>query len=78
MKHKFRFNVIQEVEVELDDEVVNEEYLNEFSTYMWNVDDIKDIAEYLARQKALYDGYSVEFAPNEYEAKVIDEYVEEA
>jgi len=76
MKHKFTFNVIQTVEVELDDEIVTQEYLDDFSEVMWDVESLQDIAEYLARQKALFDGYSVEFAPTVYKAEVVDEEVE--
>jgi len=78
MKHTFTYNVVQTVEVTLDDEQVNEEYLENFSQVMWSVDSMEDIAEYIARQKALFDGYSIEFAPDSYEAKVIDDYTEEA
>lgn len=75
---KFTFNVIQTVEVELDETKFDEEYFKEFSEFMWQVDDLKDIAEYVARQKALYDGYAIEFVPDEYyTAKVIDEDTEE-
>lgn len=78
MKHTFTYNVVQTVEVTLDDEQVNEEYLKQFSEVMWAVDSMEDIAEYIARQKALFDGYSIEFAPDNYEAKVVDDYTEEA
>lgn len=78
MKHTFTYNVVQTVEVTLDDEEVNQEYLKEFSEFMWSVDSIGDIAEYIARQKALFDGCSIEFAPESYKAKVVDDYTEEA
>lgn len=77
MKHTFTYNVVQTVEVILDDKDVNEEYLKEFSEFMWSVDGIEDIAAYIARQKALFDGYSIEFAPDNFEAKVVNDYVEE-
>lgn len=78
MKHTFTYNVVQTVEVTLDDEQVNKEYLEQFSEVMWSVDSMEDIAEYIARQKALFDGYSIEFAPDHYEAKVVNDYTEEA
>ena len=78
MKHKFTINIVQTVEVELDDEVVNDEYMEAFSEHMWQVSELSEIAEYIARHKALYDGYSVEFAPDWYKAEVVDEYAEEA
>lgn len=78
MKHTYRYNVVQTVEVVLDDEDVNQEYLEDFSEVMWAVDSIEEIAEYIARQKALFDGYSIEFAPENYEAKIVEDYVEEA
>lgn len=76
MKQKFTFDVIQTVEVELDDDIVTQEFLDEFSEHMWYVDSLQDIAEYIARQKALFDGYSVEFAPDVYKAEVVAEEVE--
>ena len=78
MKRKFTYNVVQVVEVELDEEDVNQEYLEAFSDVMWPIDSIEDIAEYIARQKALFDGYSIEFVPRNYSAKVVDEYTEES
>lgn len=76
---KFTYNVIQTVEVDIDEVEITEEYLSEFSNYMWFVDEIEDIAKHIARNKALFDGYPVEFVPDEwFTAKVIDEDVEEA
>ena len=75
---KFTFNVTQTVEVELDETLFTEEYLEAFSEVMWQVNDIKDVAEYIARQKALFDGYEVEFVPvGGYTAEVVGEEVEE-
>lgn len=78
MKHTYRYNVVQTVEVILDDEDVNQEYLDAFSEVMWAVDSIEEIAEHIARSKALFDGYAIEFVPKNYEAKIVDDYVEEA
>lgn len=76
---KFKFNVVQEVEVELDEAVFDEQYFKDFSEFMWDVEELKDIAEYVARHKALYDGYAIEFVPEGcYTAKIVDDYVEEA
>lgn len=77
MKHTFTYNVVQTVEVILDDNDVNEEYLKEFNEFMWSVDGIEDIAEYIARQTTMYPGYLIEFAPDNFEAKVVNDYVEE-
>jgi len=77
MKQTYTFDVVQTVEVELDEEDVTQEYLDEFSNYMWQVDSIKDIAEHIARQKALFDGYTPEFVPENYKATIIGESVEE-
>lgn len=75
---KFTFNVTQTVEVEIDETKIDEEYLSAFSEVMWFVDDISEIASHVARNKALYGEYSVEFVPDDwYTAKVIDEYTEE-
>ena len=75
---KFTFNVTQTVEVELDETLFTEKYLKAFSEVMWEVDDIKDVAEYIARQKAIFDGYDVEFVPVDgYTAEIVGEEVEE-
>lgn len=77
MKRTFTYNVVQTVEVTLDENDVNEEYLEAFSESMWSVDSIEDIAEYIARQTAMFPGYSIEFVPDNFEAKVVNDYVEE-
>lgn len=75
---KFTYNVTQVVEVDLDESKFDEEYIKAFSEHMWDVEDIKDFAEYIARHKALFDGYDCEFVPGDwYEAKIVDEFVEE-
>ncbi len=75
---KYTFNVTQTVEVEIDESKFTEEYLESFSEVMWQVDDVSEVVEHIARNKALYGEYDVEFVPNDwYTAKVVDEYVEE-
>ena len=75
---KFLLNVVQTVEVELDESKFTEEYMAAFSEVMFQVDELSELAEYIARHKALFDGYTCEFVPDSmYEAKVVDEYVEE-
>jgi hypothetical protein len=78
MKKTYRINVVQTVEVELDLETCNEDYLKAFSEVMWEVDGPEDIAGYIARQKAMFDGYNIEFVPDDYKATVVDDYTEEA
>lgn len=76
---KFTFNVIQTVEVELDETKFDKEYLEAFSEVMWGVDEISEVAEHIARNKALFGEYDVEFVPNDwYSAKIVDEDIEEA
>lgn len=76
---KFTFNVIQTVEVELDESKITQEFMEEFSEYMWQVDDIEEIASHVARNKALFDGYACEGVPEEfYKAEIVDEDVEVA
>ena len=77
MKLGFEYNVTQTVKVVLDTEDVTEEYLKDFCKYMWEVNGIEDIAEYIARQHALYPDYEIEFAPDNYSATVVDENIEE-
>lgn len=76
---KFTINVIQEVEVEIDETKVDSEFLEDFSGYMWHVDDISEIATHVARHTAMYPDYSCEGVPSEfYTAKVVDGWTEEA
>lgn len=72
---KFTYNVTQTVEVEIDESKFDQEYLDAFSEVMWQVDDISEVVEHIARNKALFDGYDCEFVPNDwYKAKVVDEF----
>ncbi|MGL5012960.1 MAG: hypothetical protein ACRC6V_01550 [Bacteroidales bacterium] len=74
---KFTFNVIQTVEVDLDDTKITEEFMEHFSSYMWQVDDLEEIARHVAWNKALFDGYACEGVPAEfYTAKVVEQDVE--
>ncbi|MOA55739.1 hypothetical protein D3C78_1795820 [compost metagenome] len=76
---KFTINITQTVEVEIDENKFDQEYLDAFSEVMWNVDDISEVVEHIARNKALYSDYDVEFVPNDwYTTKIIDEWSEEA
>lgn len=74
---KFTFNVIQTVEVELDETKVTEEFMQHFSSYMWQVDELEEIAQHVAWNKALFDGYACEGVPAEfYTAEVVEQDVE--
>lgn len=76
---KFLLNVVQTVEVELDESKFTDEYMKAFSEVMFQVDELSELAEYIARHKAMFDGYTCEFVSDDmYEAKVVDDYVEEA
>lgn len=76
---KFTFNVIQTVEVELDESKVTEEFMENFSSYMWHVDELSEIAQHVAWNKALYDGYACEGVPEDfYKAVIVEQDVEEA
>lgn len=80
MKHKFTYNVVQTVEVEMNDAVFNEEFFKDFAKYMFPLEDCQELGEYIARQKVLYDGYQIEGVPGEgngWSAKIVDDYVEE-
>ena len=52
MKHKFSVYVNQLVEVEIDDEVINDEFINGFKEYMYEFDSLRDHAEHLAQLEA--------------------------
>lgn len=76
---KFTYNVVQTVEVKLDDDKYTEEFFEAFSEGMWAVDSQEDIAEYIARQTAMYPDYPIEMIPEySYTAKVVDDFTEEA
>ncbi len=75
---KFRMNVTQTIEVDLDESKFTEEFMQAFSETMFYADELIEYAEYIARHKALFDGYQCEFIGDDmYTAKVVDEYVEE-
>lgn len=56
MIRKFRCEVtrVDEYEIELDDEVLNEEFLNEFSKYFYEFDTLEEHAEYIAEFRARF------------------------
>ena len=75
---KFRMNVVQTVEVDLDESKFTEGFMEAFSSVMFQADELVEYAEYIARHKALFDGYACEFISEDmYKAEVVDEYVEE-
>lgn len=43
----------KKVKVKIDDQTYGENFLEEFSSYMWEVDSIEDIVEHIARCTAL-------------------------
>ena len=76
---KFTLNVVQVVEVEFDESKFDADFFKAFSETMFPVDDLAELAEYVARHKALFDGYTCEFVPDAwYKAEVVDDYTEEA
>lgn len=74
---KITYNVIQKVEVELDETKITKEFMEEFSSYMWHVEDIKEIGSHIAFNKAIFDGWAVEGVPDDfYKAKIVEQGVE--
>jgi len=61
MKRKFEVTVSTMVIVEIDDEIINGEFNEEFSRYFWEVDDVEDHARYLAEMKATGRIFSDDF-----------------
>jgi len=63
---KFRCIVtkVDEYEIEIDDEVINEEYMKEFRDNFWDYETLKEHAGHLAEQKSRFgegfmEGYGV-------------------
>lgn len=59
---KFKVNVTveKEIEIEVNTDIINEEFMENFSSYMWSVDDIEEIVEHVSHQTATRDGYFIE------------------
>lgn len=56
MKRKFKVQVerIDNYEVEIDDEVINEEWMEKFRNVFYDFDDLEEHAEHLAQFKARF------------------------
>jgi hypothetical protein len=59
-KYKALVTIEKEIEIEVNLDIVNEEYLANFSSYMWGVDTVYEIVEHAASQAAHYEGSFIE------------------
>lgn len=52
---KYRVTCIEtkEVDVTIDLDIYNQDFMKQFSTYMWEVDEIEEIVKHIARCKSL-------------------------
>lgn len=55
MKKTVRVIIEKDIEVEIDDDKLSDEFIALFESFMWPVDGTDDLFEYAARQHALYD-----------------------
>lgn len=52
-KYRVTHTTIKEIDVTIDLDIYNQCFMDEFGTYMWEVDGIEEIVEHIARSKAL-------------------------
>ena len=52
-KYSVTCTVTKEVVVTIDLDKINEEFMEEFSKYFWEVDEVEEVVKYIARCKAL-------------------------
>lgn len=59
-KFKATITIEKEVEIEINTDIINEEFMKHFSSYMWHVDELEEIAHHVAWNVATRDGYFIE------------------
>lgn len=59
-KFKVNITVEKEVEIEVNTDIIDEKFMEHFSSYMWHVDDVEEIAHHVAYSVATRDGYFIE------------------
>lgn len=52
-KYRVTYTTTKEIDVTIDLDTYNEDFMKEFGTYMWDVDEIEEIVNHIARSKAL-------------------------
>lgn len=52
-KYRVTHTETKEVDVTIDLDQINEEFMEEFSKYFWEVDEVGEIVTYIARSKAM-------------------------
>ncbi len=60
MKKTILVTITKEIEVNIPDELLTEEHLEEFSSYMFPVDSVEDLFEHAAQYVARFDQSFVE------------------
>ncbi len=60
MKKTVIVTIEKEIEVDIPDEMLTEEYLKEFSSYMYHVDSVEDLFEHAGQYVARIDQSFVE------------------
>lgn len=59
-KYKALVTIEKEIEIEVNLDVINEEYLANFSSYMWKVDDVGELLEHVAFNASHFEGSFIE------------------
>lgn len=59
-KYKALVTIEKEIEIEVNTDIVNDEFLANFSSYMWGVDTVYEIVEHVAHQASHFEGSFIE------------------
>jgi len=69
-KYKVLVTVEKEMEIEVNTDVINGDWMAAFSDGMWQVDELQEVVEHVAKQASVRDGYFIEGVgewPKDYE-----------
>lgn len=59
-QYKATVTTEKEIIIEVNEDVINQKFLEEFSSYMWGVDSVGEIVEHVASQAAHYEDCFIE------------------
>ena len=59
-KYTVTVTIEKEIEIEVNTDIINEKFFEEFSSYMWGVESVEEVLEYIAIHAAHYEGSFIE------------------
>ena len=59
-KYTVTVTIEKEIEIEVNTDIINEKFFEEFSSYMFGVDSLEEVLEHVASQAAHYEGGFIE------------------